>query len=366
MISFIDLRSEWEEIEAEIMASLKSIFQRGWFILGEELENFEKEFAKYLGSKCAVGVNSGSDSLFLALKALNIGEGDEVITVPFTFMSTVDAITRNGARPVFVDIEPDSYLMDVTQIEKKITSRTKALLPVHLFGNSVPMSSIQEIVDQYNLKVIEDACQAHGAEYRGRKVGSFGAAGCFSFYPTKNLGAVGDAGVVVTDDVQLADKLKRLRNYGRVDTYTQESIGINSRLDEIQAAVLRVKLQYLDCWNERRKQLARLYSEILRNTEIMLPSIREDVVHVFHQYVIRVKERDRLREHLEAKSIQTLVHYPLPVHLQPTYRFLGYKKGTFPVAEACAGDVLSLPLHPGLEEDDVKFIATTTKDFVTE
>ena len=366
MIPFLDLRSEWGEIEAEIMASLKSILKRGLFILGEELENFEKEFAKYLGSKCAVGVNSGSDSLFLALKALNIGEGDEVITVPFTFMSTVDAITRNGARPVFIDIEPDSFLMDVTQIEEKITSKTKALLPVHLFGNSVEMSSVQEIVDQHNLKVIEDACQAHGTEYRGRKVGSFGAAGCFSFYPTKNLGAMGDAGVVVTDDGQLADKLKRLRNYGRADTHTQESSGINSRLDEIQAAVLRIKLQYLDCWNERRKQLARLYNEILKNTEIMLPSAREDVMHVFHRYVIRVKERDRLREHLEAKRIQTLVHYPLPVHLQPSYRFLGYKKGNFPAAEACAGDVLSLPLHPGLEEDDVTFVATTIKDFVTE
>lgn len=365
MISFTDLRSGWEEIEAEIMVSLTSVLKRGWYILGEELEKFEKEFAKYLGSKYAVGVNSGSDSLLLALKALNIGEGDEVITVPFTFMSTVDAITRNGARPVFIDIEPDSFLMDVTRIEEKITSRTKAILPVHLFGNSLAMSAVQEIVDQHNLKVIEDACQAHGAEYRGRKVGSFGAAGCFSFYPTKNLGAVGDAGVVVTDDSQLADKLKRLRDYGRVDTHTQESLGINSRLDEIQAAVLRVKLQYLDCWNERRKQLAQLYSDILRNTEIMLPSAKEDVKHVFHRYVIRVKERDRLREYLEAKNIQTLIHYPLPVHLQPTYRFLGYKKGNFPAAEACAGDVLSLPLYPGLEEDDVTFVATTIKDFVT-
>lgn len=363
MIRSVDLGRENRSLAAELEGVFKQVRDSGWFILGQQLSAFEEEFGAYIGSRHAVGVNSGSDALYLALNALGVGKEDEVITVPFTFISTVDAITRNGARPVFVDIEPDSLCIDVNELEDKISSKTRAIIPVHIFGHPAEMGRIQEIAKVNNLYVIEDACQAHGAEYRGRKVGGFGLAGCFSFYPTKNLGAMGDAGMVVTGDGCMADKLKRLRDYGRAETYTQTTSGINSRLDEVQAAVLRVKLRKLDSWNGRRRHLACLYEEILGNAGIQIPVIKDGVLPVYHQYVIRVKKRNKLQEHLREKGIQTLIHYPVPVHLQKTYRFLEYKKGDLPVAEACAEEALSLPIHPWLEAGDVEFVASTIRNF---
>lgn len=364
MIPFVDLRKENRGLAAELQRAFQRVSDSGWYILGQQLSAFEEEFSAYIGSRHAVGVNSGSDALYLSLKALEIGENDEVLTVPLTFMSTVDAITRNGMRPVLVDIEPDSFCMDGKDLEKKINSRTRAVVPVHIFGHPVEMNQVQEVARAYNLHVVEDACQAHGAEYRGRKVGSFGVAGCFSFYPTKNLGAMGDAGMVVTDDGSLASRLKCLRDYGRSETYIQESPGINSRLDEIQAAFLRVKLKHLDLWNERRRQMARLYDEILGGIEeIRVPSIKEGTVPVYHQYAIRVKERNKLQMSLKKKGIQTLIHYPVPVHLQKAYRFLGYQKGDLPASEMCAEEVLSLPIHPGLEEGDVACVASAIREF---
>ena len=360
MIPFIDLTREYAEISEEITQAIQRVVKRGWFILGEEVKHFEEEFSKYVGTKYGIGVNSGSGAIFLALKALGIGKGDEVITVSHTFISTVDAIVRNGAKPVFVDIEPDTYCIDVTKIEGKITKKTRAILPVHLYGHPADMKPIMEIAQKYNLYVIEDACQAHGAEYKGKKVGSIGDLGCFSFYPIKNLGAYGDGGMIVTNNEELAEKLRMLRNYGQSKKYYHDFVGVNSRLDEIQAAILRVKLKYLDEWNERRRKVATLYNELLEDSMIVTPIEKEYAKHVYHLYVIRYKNRGMLQQHLSKNGIQTQIHYPIPIHKQKAYLNLGFNVH-LPVTEKICDEILSLPMHPWLKNYEVSSITEVIK-----
>ncbi|AEH25420.1 DegT/DnrJ/EryC1/StrS family aminotransferase [Pyrococcus yayanosii] len=352
MIPFVDLKREYHEIKEEIDSAIQRVLESGWFILGEELRKFEEEFAKYLGVKHVIGVNSGSDALYLAVKALGIGPGDEVITVSHTFISTVDAIVRNGAKPVFVDIDPETYTIDVNQIEKAITERTKAIIPVHIYGHPADMDPIMRIAEEYGLYVIEDASQAHGAEYKGRKVGSIGHVACFSFYPTKNLGAYGDAGAIVTNDYELAEKLRMMRNYGSLKKYYHEFIGVNSRLDEIQATILRVKLRHLDEWNDRRRRIAKIYNELLEDSEVIVPVEKEWAKHVYHLYVIRHKDRDKLQQHLLKNGIKTQIHYPVPVHLQKAYLDLGIRM-KLPVTERISLEILSLPIYPWLKEKEI-------------
>jgi dTDP-4-amino-4,6-dideoxygalactose transaminase len=351
-IKFLDLNKEYEKIKTEIDQAIKRVLDSGWYILGKEVEQFEQEFSEYLGTKYGIGVNSGSDALFLAVKALGIGEGDEVITVSHTFISTVDAVARNGAKPVFVDVEPDTYCIDVSKIEQVITDKTRAILPVHLYGHPANMDPIMEIAEKHDLSVIEDACQAHGAEYKSKKAGSIGAVGCFSFYPVKNLGAYGDGGIVVTSDEELAEKLRMSRNYGQPQKYYHDFVGVNSRLDEIQAAILRVKLKYLDEWNERRRKIAKLYNERLESLGVIIPAEKKYARHVYHLYVIRRKDRDKLQQYLQKKGIQTQIHYPIPVHKQKAYSESGGDT-SLAITEKVCNEVLSLPIHPWLKEEEI-------------
>ena len=361
MIPFIDLKREYAELAEELAQAVQEVMTRGWFILGEEVERFEAEFSAYVGTRYAIAVNSGSDALLLAIKALGIGNGDEVVTVSHTFISTADAVVRNAAEPVFVDIDPDTYCIDVAGIEREITDRTKAILPVHLYGHPADMDPIMEVARKYNLAVVEDACQAHGAEYGGSKVGSLGHLGCFSFYPVKNLGAYGDGGIVVTNDERLAREVKMLRNYGEVEKYRHAHLGINSRLDEIQAAILRVKLKYLDEWNERRRRLAQMYSALLEDSDVVTPVEREYAKHVYHLYVIRCGERDKLQRRLSERQIHTLIHYPIPVHLQEAYHGLG-RSTQLTVTERICDEILSLPIHPFLRQDEVAAIVEAVRN----
>ncbi|MFQ5821522.1 MAG: DegT/DnrJ/EryC1/StrS family aminotransferase [Candidatus Heimdallarchaeota archaeon] len=362
MIPFVDLKKEYAEIRQEIHNAIQRVLEKQWFILGEELEKFEQEFPNHIGAKYGIGVNSGSDALYLAVNSLGVGKGDEVITVSHTFISTVDAIVRNGAKPIFLDVDPETYTIDVTQIEKKITERTRAIIPVHLYGHPSDMDPIMEIAEEHNLFVIEDACQAHGAEYKSKKVGSIGHIGCFSFYPAKNLGAYGDAGMIVTNNEEMAGRLRMMRNYGQLKKYYHEFLGVNSRLDEIQAAILRVKLKHLDEWNEKRRKVARLYNEFLENS-VVTPTQREYAKHVYHVYAIRHKNRDKLEEHLEKNGIQTLIHYPIPVHKQKAYLDLGFQLN-LPVTEKICHEILSLPMHPWMNSDEVSTISKVIKNAV--
>jgi len=353
MIPFVDFKRENEEIGQEMLQVIQRVLKSGWFILGEETEKFEDEFSKYIGAKFGIGVNSGSDALYLAVKSLGISTGDEVITVSHTMISTVDAITRNGAKPIFVDINPETYLMDVSKVEAKISDKTRAILPVHLYGQPVDMDPLMEIAEKYGLNVIEDACQAHGAKYRNAKVGSIGDIGCFSFYPTKNLGAYGDGGMLTTSNKELADKLIKMRNYGQSAKYYHDFVGVNSRLDEIQAAILRSKLRHLDEWNEKRRTTAKLYTDLLSKTEVTTPIEKGYAKHAYHLYVIRHKHRDKLQEYLLKQGVQTLIHYPIPVHNQRAYM----RSDKLPITEKICGEILSLPIYPWLKEDEVKTIS---------
>ncbi len=367
MVPFVDLRREYQSIKEEILSSIERVLEKGQFILGQEVSFFEDEFADYCGVKYGVGVASGTDALYLALKAAGIGEGDEVITVSHSFVATALAITFTGAKPLFIDIDPETYTMDPNLLEaflKKGRKRVKAILPVHIYGHPADMDPIMEIADKYGLMVIEDACQAHGAEYKGKKVGSFGLISCFSFYPTKNLGGYGDGGIVLTDNKKYYEKLLLLRNYGEKRKYHHLVKGRNSRLDEIQAAILRVKLKYLDNWNNERRKIAYLYKEQLKDTDVVLPTEKEGVKHVYHLFVIRVKKRDNLRRFLKKNGIFTLIHYPIPIHLQEAFKGLGNKKGDFPVTEKYAREVLSLPVFNGITESDVKNISIQIRGFL--
>ncbi|MFH1369587.1 MAG: DegT/DnrJ/EryC1/StrS family aminotransferase [Elusimicrobiota bacterium] len=363
-IPFGDLAVSYKAHKKELDAAIQRVLDRGWYILGEELQSFEKKFASYCGSAHAVGVGSGTEALHLALVASSAGPGDEVITVPNTAVPTVSAISFSGATPKFVDIDQKTYTMDPSKLEAAITPKTKAIIPVHLFGHCCDMDLINEIAKKYNITVIEDACQAHGAQYKTKKSGILGKMGCFSFYPSKNLGAYGDGGMITTDDKTLAEKLVFLRNYGQEKRYFHKIVGFNSRLDEIQAAVLEVKLPYLDEWNQRRRQLAGMYVELLGNLpEVVLPSEAGNSKHIFHLFVIKCKDRDNLQKHLAENGVGTLIHYPVPVHLQKSYRFLGYPASSFPIAEKNAGEILSLPMYPELFSKDIEQIAEIIKNF---
>ncbi|MFH1285250.1 MAG: DegT/DnrJ/EryC1/StrS family aminotransferase [Candidatus Micrarchaeota archaeon] len=364
-INFVDLKKQYESIKPEIDAGIARVIGNTSFILGSDVEEFEKEFAAFCGAKHAIGVASGSDALILGLKALGVGSGDEVISVPNTFIATLDGIANNGAKPVLVDVEEDTQDMDVPKVEGAITSKTKAILPVHLFGQSVDMGPLMEIAEKHGIPVVEDACQAHGARYKRKRVGTFGKLSCFSFYPGKNLGAYGDGGAVVTNDDAIAEKIKLLRNYGQKVKYYHTLVGHNSRLDSLQAAILRAKLKHLDSWNKKRNEHAKKYNELLSGVKgIITPVEKEYAEHVFHLYVIRNKKRDALGEFLKKKEIFTGIHYPVPLHMQEAYKYLGYKEGAFPVAEKCAREILSLPMFAELNDEEIERVVDGVKEFV--
>lgn len=353
-LSILDRQFELYKQEYE-NAALR-VLRSGWYVLGPEVEAFEKEFAAYVGRKYCVGINSGLDALTLSIHALGIGAGDEVLVPANTYIATVLAITKNGATPVF--IEPDEYYgIAADKLENAITKHTKAVMPVHLYGQSCDMDKIMDVADRYNLKVIEDCAQSHGAKYKGTMTGAFGNAGCFSFYPTKNLGAFGDAGAIVTDDEELYKKLKMLRNYGSEKKYHNQIEGVNSRLDEMQAALLRVKLSHIEKLNAERVVIAGRYNDEIKNPAIQLPIMRAmENNHVYHQYVIRTKERDKLQKYLADNGIKTVIHYPIPPHLAECYGYLGYKKGDFPIAEQYAEEVLSLPMFNGIADKEIRYL----------
>jgi len=352
-LSLVDLGRQLVRIRAEVDEALARVLDSTAFILGPEVRRFEEEFARFVGVRHAVGVGSGLDALRLAMRAAGIGPGDEVITVANTFIATVLAIIEAGARPVLVDCTPDTMLIDPDAVERAITPRTRALLPVHLYGQMVPMGPILDIARARGLAVIEDAAQAHGAAERSGRAGAVGLAGCFSFYPGKNLGAFGDGGMVTTDDEGLANRIRTLRDYGQTRKYRHEVAGCNSRLDSMQAAILRVKLRHLDDWNEDRRRAAARYREGLAETPLVPAGARPDATHVYHLFVVRCPDRDGLARDLNERGIATGIHYPVPVHLQPACADLGFGPGSFPVAEAAAGEILSLPLFPEITEEEV-------------
>ncbi len=359
-IPFVNLRKQYQSIQNEIDEAIAAVLHECNFILGEEVKLLEEEFAQFCGVKYGVGVSSGTESIHLALRAFDIGPGDEVITAANTFIATVLAISYTGARPVLVDVRSEDYNIDVSKIADAITEKTKAIIPVHLYGQCADMDPIIKIAQRYGLCVIEDACQAHGAEYKGRRAGSMGDAGCFSFYPGKNLGAYGDGGMVITDDEQIADKLRLLRNYGSTRKYYHKSKGLNSRLDTLQAAVLRVKLKYLQGWNIVRRKNAEIYNaQLTKLDDVIIPEEMLHNKHVYHLYVIRVKNRDELFDNLKQKGISVGIHYPVPIHLQEAYKDLGYRKGDFPVTEVLAKEIISLPMCPEINKEQINYISKT-------
>jgi dTDP-4-amino-4,6-dideoxygalactose transaminase len=369
VIPIFDLKDQYNAIKDEIHEAVARVLESGWFILGQEVEAFEGEFAAYCGLSHGIGVGSGTEALHLALLACGVGPGDEVITVPHTAVATVAAIELTGARPVLVDIDPASYTIAPDQLESRITARTRAIVPVHLYGQAADLDPILEIAQRHGLTVVEDCAQAHGTEYRGRRVGVFGRVACFSFYPTKNLGAYGDGGMVVTDDGTLAHKVRLLRQYGWEKRYVSSLKGLNSRLDELQAAVLRAKLGHLDQWNEARRARAKLYGQLLAGSGVATPTEMDYGRHVYHLYVVRCPHRahrDELKSYLAEHGVGTAIHYPIPIHLQEAYQDLGYRRGDFPVTEACADEILSLPMYPELREDEVREICGLVKDYNSE
>lgn len=357
MINCSNPLAQYLSHKTEITSAISKVMEKGWYISGEECKSFESEFADYVGVEFGIGVGSGTEALHVALKACGVEKGDEVITVAHTAVATISAIELAGAIPVLVDIDPDFYTMDPSKIERVLTPKTKAIVPVHLYGQPADMVPIMDIARHNKLKVVEDCAQAHGAIYHGRRVGSWGDVACFSFYPTKNLGALGDGGMVVTNDGEIARQARLLREYGWVDRYVSEISGWNSRLDELQAAILRVKLRTLDKDNEARVNLAAKYDQLLEKAGIILPKKRERANHVYHLYVVRSSKRDEMQKYLKENGIGTLIHYPVPVHVQPAY--LGRLKGSddLVVTEGIAREVLSLPMYPELQENEVKTIA---------
>ena len=356
MIPILDLKGQYESIKDEINEAVQGVLESGHFVLGPNVEALEKEVAEYCQCRHGVGVASGTDALRLSLHALGIGPGDEVITTPFTFIATANTISHTGATPVFVDIDPRTYNIDPAKIEAAITERTKAILPVHLYGHPADMGTIMEIAKRHGLRVIEDCAQAIGAEYQGKRVGSFGDVGCLSFYPTKNLGAYGDGGMVVTNDPEVAEKIDILRRQGSRVKYRAEVLGFNSRLDELQAAILRVKLIHLDEWIEARQERAHRYDELLSDWAIVTPYEGDGVRHVYYLYTIRAPRRDELRDHLKQRGISTMVYYPLSLHRQKLYQGLGYAEVSLPQSERAEREVLSLPMYPELREEQVEAV----------
>jgi dTDP-4-amino-4,6-dideoxygalactose transaminase len=364
---FLDLKAQFATIRSEILAAVARVFETQQFIMGPEVDIFEEEVKPFLGCRYAFGCASGSDALLLALMALGVGPGDEVITTPFTFVATAGAIARLHARPVFVDIEPDTYNLDSDRVAQAITPRSKAIIPVHLFGLAADMDSILELAAKHNLGVIEDAAQAIGAEYRGKLVGSMGTMGCFSFFPSKNLGAAGDGGLITTNDRELAEKVRMLRVHGSRHKYEYELLGVNSRLDSLQAAILRIKLRHLQEWTVRRQHNADRYGALFAQQgldgRVLLPRVPRDCVHVYNQFTVRVQYRDRLKEHLANQGIPSEIYYPHPLHLQPAFGYLRYRAGDIPRAEAASAEVLSLPIFPELTEIQLQAVVSAVSVF---
>lgn len=364
-VQFIDFSEQYKTIKDEIDVGLKQVFEKGNFILGQEEKDFESEFARYCGVRYGVGVNSGTDALYLALASLDIGPGDEVILPTFTFIATALCVSYTGAKPVFVDIEDATYNLDPKKVEQAITPRAKVIMPVHIYGQSADMEEILKIAKKNNIKVVEDAAQAHGASYKGKKIGSLGDISCFSFYPTKSLGAFGDGGMVVTDDQEVYEKVLMLRDYGRIGRYEHKIKGYNSRLDTVQAVILSAKLKRLDRWNKMRLDNAVYYCELLKGLKsVRPPKIPKDRTHVFQTFGVRVKNRDRVCEGMKQKGIGVLIHYPIPLHLQEAYQELGHKTGDFPIAEQVANEILSLPMFPHMTKKQIKYVCDSLKELV--
>lgn len=356
IVPMVDLKKQFNDIKDEVFEMLTEILESSQYILGPKVLELEKKIAEYHGVTEAVGVASGTDALHLSIEALGIGEGDEVITTPFTFFATAEAILYTGATPVFVDIEPETMNIDPGKIEAAVTKRTKAVLPVHIFGHPADMKKIASVAKKHKLKIIEDCAQSFGASVHGKRTGSLGDAGCFSFYPSKNLGSFGDGGMVVLNDPSVAADIRKLRNHGSKGSYRHESVGFNSRLDEIQAGVLLVKMKRIDAYNNKRRQKAALYGELL-SAKVERPVERPGCTHVYHQYTIRSSRRDEIQMRLRENNIASVVYYPTPLHIQEAVNFLGYRKGDFPVAEETSERVLSLPMYPELEETSIARIA---------
>jgi dTDP-4-amino-4,6-dideoxygalactose transaminase len=362
-VPWIDLRDQHRLLRDGLMQAVQRVMARGDFALGEDVQLLEEEFAAFCGTQYAVGLDSGLSALELSLRAFGIGAGDEVIVPTHTFIATAAAVTFAGARPVFVDVDPTSYNIDPAQVEAAVTPRTRAIIPVHLYGLPADMDSILAIAGRHSLLVIEDACQAHGARYHGERVGSLGTAAAFSFYPTKNLGACGDAGMLVTNNAQVADRVRAMRNVGQRQKGVHELPPFNHRLDTLQAALLRVKLTHLDTWNGARRQHAALYDQLLRGSRVATPAKMPDSTHVYHLYVVRTPQREALQAHLRGHGVGTAVHYPVPIHLQPFYADRGYKRGQFPVTEQICDEVLSLPMFPEMTAEQVGYVAECVREW---
>jgi dTDP-4-amino-4,6-dideoxygalactose transaminase len=360
-VPLLDLKRQYNAIKKELDQAVLSVMADTKFIMGPEVKTFEEKAAEYCGAKFAIGVASGTDAILLALRACGVESGDEVITTPFTFFATASTITRLGAIPVFIDIDPDTYNIEPEQIEKKITPKTKVIMPVHLYGQCADMDPINRIAKKHNLKVVEDAAQAIGSKYKGKKAGTLGDFACFSFFPSKNLGAAGDAGMVTTDDPDMADLIRILRVHGAQPKYFHSIVGYNSRLDTIQAAILSVKLKYLDSWTAKRREHAAAYNAAFKGFDIITPMEEDFNYHIYHQYTIAVKNREKLSEALKENQIGHDIYYPVPLHLQKCFQFLGYTEGDLPVAERKAKDVISLPIYTELTDEEQNFVIETAK-----
>jgi dTDP-4-amino-4,6-dideoxygalactose transaminase len=361
-IPLVDLKQQYQDIKEEVLTEIAQALDGMQLFLGKNVQAVESGFAAYCDTKFGIGVGSGTDALHIAIRACGIGRGDEVITVSHTFIATVEAIILAGAKPVLVDIDPGTYDMDATQIEKAITKQTKAIIPVHLYGQPADMESIKALARANSLKIIEDSCQAHGGEYHGQRTGSLGNAGCFSFYFTKNLGAYGEAGMITTSDPEIAERCRMIRDHGQNKKYHHALMGFNGRLDEVQAAILKVKLQYLDKWIEKRREIAKAYDSGLPQ-QLITPRETHGTKHVYHLYVIRTPERNRLKEWLESKGISTGMHYPVPVHLQEAWRHYGGEVYSLPITEKITGEILSLPVYPELSREEVDYICENVREF---
>lgn len=364
-VPLLDLKAQYSTIREEIREAIDRVIESQHFILGPEVAAFEKEVAAFCGVRFAIGVASGTDALLLALRAYQIGRGDEVIVPAYTFFATAEVVSQIGATPVFADIDPRTYCLDVTQLEAKITPRTRAIIPVHLYGHPAEMDPILALAKRYRLKIIEDNAQAMGAEYRGLKTGSLGDAGGLSFFPSKNLGGYGDGGMVVTNDSLLAETVRKLRTHGWRTKYCPEMVGYNSRLDELQAAILRVKLRHLDSWNERRRRIAQRYRALLADSRVDLPGEAPHVRHVYHLYIIGSAERKAIQEHLKSREIDSSIYYPSPLHYIAPYQHLGYSLGTFPESERAAQETLAIPLYPEMTDDQIGTVVSGVSEALT-
>ena len=363
IIPFLSFEIMHKQIESEVLSKFRKIYERNWFIKGKEVKKFEEEFAKFCESKYCIGCANGLDALYLILRGYDIGEGDEVIIPSNTFIATALAVSYSGAKPILVEADMNTYNINPDLIENAITPKTKAIIPVHLYGQPSDIDAIDIIAKKHNLKIIEDAAQAHGTLYKERKTGGLGDAAGFSFYPGKNLGALGDGGIIVTNDKKLEDKIRAIGNYGSEKKYHHLYKGTNSRLDEIQAGILRIKLKYLDKWNLERKRIADFYLQEIKNKNITKPLIADYSDPVWHLFIVRTEERDRLQKYLEEHGIQTLIHYPIPIHLQEAYKDMGWNMGDFPIAEKLSKEILSLPMWPGMTEKQIKHVVNTLNNW---